>query len=177
MISGNATGFNNEPFQQSYPVYRESNTANVSLLFPQENEYRTGYPSPVGTPLEFHYTPGTQAAVEHFYPPAALPAQVVADHRFSVPQPERAFATGYPQTATVDGRPSVGPVDWDSLGGYPGAPLQSAEQTPGFARPSVAPAPYYPQTVTVDGRPSVGPVDWDSLGGYAGAALHPVGQR
>ena len=75
MISGNATGFNNEPFQQSYPVYRESNTANVSLLFPQENEYRTGYPSPVGTPLEFHYTPGTQAAVEHFYPPAALPAQ------------------------------------------------------------------------------------------------------
>ena len=73
--SGNATGFNNEPFQQSYPVYRESNTTNVSLLFPQENEYRTGYPSPVGTPLEFHYTPGTQAAVEHFYLPAALPAQ------------------------------------------------------------------------------------------------------
>ena len=177
MISGNATGFNNEPFQQSYPVYRESNTTNVSLLFPQENEYRTGYPSPVGTPLEFHYTPGTQAAVDYFYTPAALPAQVVADHRFSVPQPERAFATGYPQTATVDGRPSVGPVDWDSLGGYPGAPLQSAEQTQGFARPSVAPAPYYPQTVTVDGRPSVGPVDWDSLGGYAGAALHPVGQR
>ena len=40
MTSGNATGFINEPLQQSCPVYRESNTTNVSLLFPQENEYR-----------------------------------------------------------------------------------------------------------------------------------------
>ena len=80
MISGNATGFNNEPFQQSYPVYRESNTANVSLEFAQENEMRGAYPSPVGTPVALSYNGGVdlqhwQTSSMQFSQVPALPAQ------------------------------------------------------------------------------------------------------
>ena len=82
----------------------------------------------------------------------------------------------YPQTVTVDGRPSVGPVDWDSLGGYAGAALHPVGQRQGLAKPSIAPALHYPQTTTVDGRPSVGSVDWASPGGYTGAPLQSTDQ-
>ena len=80
MISGNATGFNNEPFQQSYPVYRESNTANVSLEFAQENEMRGAYPSPVGTPVALSYNGGVdlqhwQTSSMQFSQVPTLPAQ------------------------------------------------------------------------------------------------------
>ena len=65
------------------PVYRESNTANASFQFPQENEYRVGYPSPAGTPPAFQYDPGVIGAQQAAYPTfpeqaatgAATPAQ------------------------------------------------------------------------------------------------------
>ena len=136
LFIGMATGVNESPqvFQNVQPMYRESGHANVSFEFAQENEMRGAYPSPVGTPVALSYNGGVdlqhwQTSAMQFSQVPTSPAQVVADHRFSVPQPERVFASGYPQTATVDGRPSVGSVDWASLGGYPGAPLQSAEQT------------------------------------------------
>ena len=45
----------------------------------------------------------------------APPAQVVADHRFSVPQPDSATDLGY-STVTVDSHAGVGPFDRAALG-------------------------------------------------------------
>ena len=89
----------NEPIpflQNAMPhqnMHRESVAANASFEFRQENEYRGTYPSPVGTPVAFHYDGMSSQLLAQ---PAlmndntagglALPAQVVADRRLSVPQ-------------------------------------------------------------------------------------------
>ena len=42
-------------------MYPESGTANVSLVFPEENERLEVYPSPGGTPRPFYYSPESPA--------------------------------------------------------------------------------------------------------------------
>ena len=138
LFIGMATGVNesSQVFQNVQPMYRESGHANVSFEFAQENEMRGVYPSPVGTPVALSYNGGVdlqhwQTSAMQFSQVPTSPAQVVADHRFSVPQPDYAYAPGY-STVTVDRHAGASPVDRAALAGVVRGPLPSAEQVQGF---------------------------------------------
>ena len=138
LFIGMATGVNesSQVFQNVQPMYRESGHANVSFEFAQENEMRGVYPSPVGTPVALSYNGGVdlqhwQTSAMQFSQVPTSPAQVVADHRFSVPQPDYAYAPGY-STVTVDRHAGASPVDRAVLAGVVRGPLPSAEQVQGF---------------------------------------------